>query len=407
MQRWALVAGLFGVLTLSSGFGFYNLSVYISVLSQARELSVSAVSVAVSLFFLSGGVAGMVVARLLDRFGARRVMFLGALIAGAALAAVGFCRHLWQLYLLFVIFGVGNAAVSIVTSTTLVTRWFMSSSRSVALSIASTGLSVGGILITPYSAHLLARYDLAQAMPMFGLVFVIGIWLITAVLVRDAPRPAASVGALDDEPAWRYGDAIRTRFFRLLTLGYVLCMASQVGGIAHLFNHALNVTDLSVAALCVQALTAASILGRFTGGYIVTRVPIRWFTIGNLLGQAVGIALVASAEAKGQFVAGSALFGATVGNLLMLQPLWLAEAFPGWEYPRIFSLSNAVSVLGVAGGPLLLGVVFDIASYPLAFAMAAALSLGALLFIVAAGAGPERLSGSQSSDAPIEPERIG
>ena len=37
---WWIVAGVFLVLTVSSGFGFYNLSVYINVLAAARGFSV-------------------------------------------------------------------------------------------------------------------------------------------------------------------------------------------------------------------------------------------------------------------------------------------------------------------------------------------------------------------------------
>ena len=47
-------------------------------------------------------------------------------------------------------------------------------------------------------------------------------------------------------------------------------------------------------------------------------------------------------------VLGAGVMGATVGNLLMLQPLWLAEAFGVRAYARIFSLSNAIAVIGVA-----------------------------------------------------------
>ena len=57
--------------------------------------------------------------------------------------------------------------------------------------------------------------------------------------------------------------------------------------------------------------------------------------------------------------------------LLMLHPLWLADAFGGAAYARIFSLSNAVSVLGVAAGPTLLGLVFDGFGYPSAYVVGA------------------------------------
>jgi MFS family permease len=121
---WFVVAGLFLILTVSSGFGFYNLSVYMNVLAAKTGFAISQLSVAVSLFFLVGGVAGMWVAVLLERFDVRLIMVAGAVLAGLSLAATGHAETLWQLYILYLLFGTGNAAVSIVTSTTLVTRWF-------------------------------------------------------------------------------------------------------------------------------------------------------------------------------------------------------------------------------------------------------------------------------------------
>ena len=39
------------------------------------------------------------------------------------------------------------------------------------------------------------------------------------------------------------------------------------------------------------------------------------------------------------------LFGATIGNILMLQPLLMAERFGVRDYPRIFSRSQLVSIV--------------------------------------------------------------
>jgi predicted MFS family arabinose efflux permease len=121
----------------------------------------------------------------------------------------------------------------------------------------------------------------------------------------------------------------------------------------------------------------------------VTRIPIRPFTLGNLVGQALGLTVVATAEGPLQVIAGAALFGATVGNLLMLHPLWLADVFGGYAYARIFSLSNAVSVLGVAVGPALLGFLFDAFDYRLAYLTGTGGSLLALLLMYSAGRPPQ------------------
>lgn len=386
---WYVVAGLFLVLTISSGLGFYNLSVYMNVLAAEKGFSVSSISVAVSIFFIVGGVAGMWVAALLNRFDVRLVMAVGSLLAGLALGSTGWASNLWQIYGLYLLFGLGNSAVSIVTSTTLVTRWFPGRERSVALSVASTGLSMGGVLITPLSARLFADFGLEAVMPWLGVAFFAVIVPVAVLVIRPHPVAATDSGGTPFNQGWRFSAAVRSRFFPLVTLAYVLCMASQVGGIAHLYNRAEGEVGYAVAATAVQVLTVMSILCRLLGGVLATRIPIRPFVLGNLLGQGAGLALIATAEGPIGILLGAGVFGGTVGNLLMLHPLLLAEAFGVRDYPRIFSLSNALTTIGVAGGPALLGFLYDCQGYGFAYLTAAFLSLGACLVMLAAGAVPD------------------
>ena len=392
---WSVVAGLFLVLTVSSGFGFYNISVYMNVLSERHGFSISELSVAVSLFFIVGGVAGILVASLLERFDVRWIMAVGALLAGLALGSSGHATSLWQLYALYVMFGLGNSAVSIVTSTTLVTRWFPGTNRSVALSVASTGLSLGGVLLTPLSARLFNEFGVDRVMPWIGFAFFALILPVVVGLLRPSPdRRTAAAVKVDLEDGWSYRQAIGSRFFVLVTAGYALCMAAQVGGISHLYNRVDGLIDYSVAAVAVQTLTIMSIVSRLLGGLLVTRLSIRTFTLVNLLVQALGLYLVGSASSTPGALLGAGLFGATVGNLLMLHPLWLAEAFGVKAYARIFSLSNAIMVVGVAVGPVVLGSIYDLVDYRLAYFVAAGISLSAWAIMFLAGPTP---AGSLSS----------
>jgi predicted MFS family arabinose efflux permease len=167
-------------------------------------------------------------------------------------------------------------------------------------------------------------------------------------------------------------------------------MGSQVGAIAHLYNRAEQLADFRVAATAVQALTLMSITGRFAGGWVVQRMPIRWFTLGNLIVQAAGLCLIALADGPWPVVVGAGLFGSSVGNLLMLHPLWLADAFGGSAYARIFSLSNAVSVFGVAAGPALMGWLFDGFGYRVAYLLGVGGSTVAFALMLGAGHAPIR-----------------
>jgi MFS family permease len=55
------------------------------------------------------------------------------------------------------------------------------------------------------------------------------------------------------------------------------------------------------------------------------------------------------------------------------------------DYPRIYGRSSFVAIVGTAGGPLLIGLLYDVGgSYQMPYTVAAALSLlGAFVFSLA------------------------
>ncbi len=381
---WWLVAGVFLVLCVSSGFGFYNLSVYMNALVQARSFAVADVSGAVALLFVVSGVGGIVVGRVIERHDVRWVMLFGAALGGLALALIGLAEEMWQVWLLYALFGAGNSGVSLVPGTTVVTRWFPGANRSLAISVASTGLSTGGLLLTPLSASAIHALGIEAAMPWFGAVYFAAIAPIALALVRSWPV-GGPLSAGRERSSSSLAEVLRMRFFVATTLAYVVILGAQVGGIAHVFNHVEGVAGRVTASLAVSTVALASIVGRLLGGVVLTAgFPIRLFTAINIGGQGLGLALLGLAPPK-LALAGSALFGVTIGNLLMLQPLLLVQAFGAPRYPRVFATANAASTLGVAGGPLAMGIVHDLSGYAASFAGAASISALALLAFLAAG----------------------
>lgn len=391
---WAIVGLTLLMQTVSSGLGFYNMSVYINRLSAQLAVSSADTSFAVSLFFVVGGVAGLYVADLLRVWSVRKVVIAGALVSGVAVALVGFADQLWQVYALFTLFGIGNAGISIVISTTLITRWFPGPERSMALAVGSTGLSLGGFLITPLTAYVMNGWGFDLTMHWLGVFLVLSVVPIALFLrfpsnEESSAHNAADTGQLSAQLAASLAAALRSRFYILLAVAYVLIMGSQVGSIAHLYSRVELLGDFTMAALAVQALSIASITGRFIGGWLVSWMPIRRFALGNLLLQSVGLLLIAFAPNSVMGVVAAGIFGLSVGNLLMTQPLWLAEKYSVDIYPQVFARANAISVLGVAAGPFCMGWIFDYAgSYTFAFICALATSLVAFVVVWVASIGP-------------------
>jgi MFS family permease len=394
-----VVAGCFIVLTVSSGLGFYGLAVYLAAFSDERGWAVSSISLATTLYFVVGGVAGLYVARLIAKRDVRIPIVVGAVAGAASLAVLGHVTARWQLYLVYGVFALGFAGAGLIPVTTVVTRWYHVR-RSVALSVASTGLSAGGILLTPGAKWLIDRHGLATATPVLGAVWLVGILPFALWLVRPDPAP---LGWLPDGERVRpdvaapvpfgvaFADAVRSRFFVSTTIAYSLVLGAQVGGIQQLVKLVEERTDDTTASVATTALAGMSVVARLAGGRIVSRLPIVGFAVVLAAVQGVSLVLIAFAGHAATIFPSIILFGATVGNILMLQPLIVAERFGVVDYPRIFSRLQFLCIVGTAGGPLLLGWLYDHAGgYRTSYLVAAGCSLVGSLVLASAGSATVR-----------------
>jgi len=416
---WKIIAAILVLLTFASGLSFYNQAVYLNALATNPAFTVRSVSFAVSIFFLSSGIAGLWVAKWVQDFDPRLSIIIGAVISGGALSSLALVKEVWHLYLVYAVFGVGFSASSLIPATTLVTRWFQKN-RAIALSIASTGLSLGGVVITPISVVVVETQGLSRAAPIFGILYLIGVIPVAWIWLRPSPESMglriygsydatrldtslinqskkntpipAAVGDTMYTDGTSLGNASRNRFFWGVSIAYVFLMLAQVGGIAHQYGLAREIlTDVQTAAT-VAILPIASIIGRLIGGWLVEQISIRVFSIVVMVLQVIALSLLAGGFSAISLGIGLALFGLTVGNLLMLQPLLIAEAFGAKDYARIFSICNLMSSLGTASGPALLGLIFTASQnqYSMPYAVAALAGLIGLFSFVSGGAIEQR-----------------
>jgi MFS family permease len=123
-------------------------------------------------------------------------------------------------------------------------------------------------------------------------------------------------------------------------------------------------------------------------------IPARRFALVMFVGQTLAMAMLAFASGKVAILVGAALFGLTIGNVLSLQPLLLAEAFGTREYGRIYSVSQLLTAFGIAGGPALVGLIEEFADgYTVSYLVVAAGSALGLVILLFAGPGRRKVAG--------------
>ena len=386
---WYVVASVFMVLSATSGLIFYGLAVYLDALTDEQGFSTTSVSLATSMFFVVGGVSGRVIAPLIERHDIRLVIGAGGLVSTLSLYLIGSVTSIVALYAVYLLMAIGFALVGLIPSTTLVTRWFHER-RAFALAVASTGLSFGGLSYTIFASWLIDDRGLADAAP-----FLAGLFLVSVAIAMPGlwPWPATrGLTPFGEPPATDgppegidYDTAISTRFFRIIVVGFILAMGAQVGALSQIAKLGTERIDRPAGALAVSAIALGSVFGRLAGGAVADRLPLMRFTVVLAIGQGTTLAGIAFADSRLSLAIVAFLFGTTVGNLLMLQPLLIASAFGILAYPRIFAIQQLLVTAGVAGGPLLLGFLRDQSSYRVSYLVAGGLSMLAAGVAAASG----------------------
>ena len=372
---WIVVGAAFLLLMANSGFIFYGQAVYLDALTDERGFSTGEASLGQSLVFVVGGLVGPRIGKLITERDVRLVVVGGLVTSWVAVLLLGRVQELWQLYAVNVLVGVGFSAAGLVPATTVVTRWF-ETRRSVALAIASTGLSVGGLTFTQLVAWWIDRDGIELATPWLVVVWA-ACTLPVVPLLWPTPehRGMLASGAVAGSVPLGvpYDVAVRSRFFRMVTAGYVLVLGMQVGGITHLVKLGNERGGDGTGGRLIAGLTIASVVARLIGGVVADRRPLVRLAVGFAAAQALALALLSQVDSSLLLVLCAVLFGATIGNILMLQPLLFADAMGARDYARIFAFNQLIVVAGVALGPFLLGALHDAASYELSYLVGAVL----------------------------------
>lgn len=366
---WVIVAASCFQLTFSAGLGFYGLPVYLRTLHNERGFSVAWLSGATSVFWVASGISGIVIARLLSRFDPRVFIASGALLGALSIAALGHAANLWQVFLAYAAFGTGFSLVAVIVVNTIIMRWFHRR-RSVALSIATTGLSLGGVVLTPVATSLLSHRSLSSAFMVIAVMFFFGVLVIPLIFLRPDPASMGTfpdgvppdqkrTNAHDTAPGVPYDRAVHTPAFYAITLAFAFALLAQLGGISQLVNLATERAGKGVGDRIVIVLATCSVVGRLLGGAFVQRASTRKFAVGVLGLQGFGLLALSSAQNSTTIYLATMAFGFAVGNVLLLHPLLIAEVFGVRDYARIYGRSQLFVAIGNASGPALAGWLRD------------------------------------------------
>jgi MFS family permease len=361
----AVLVSLFLLLTITAGCTNYNLPLYLQHLTKDRGLSLSGVSFGTTVFFISGALIALPTGRLLTRVQPRLIMLVGGLAGAAALVALGQSRQLWQAYLCYGVMGAAFSAGGALPASTAVLRISTRTQRARMLATSTVGVSAGGFIVTPISTVLLGHVGLGPGLLILGCVWAALTIGVITLLMPAVPMPTRTAAMTADapvpvlvEPELGVRAALHTRTFWLIATCFILYFSAQIGSTNHIIRMASD-RGLGHLGLILPVVTLSAVLGRLLTSMALQRASI-WAVLTSVL-VIIDVATVclSFANSLGLLLIGGALLGLTIGQMPIVQPIALAEAFGVHDYPRIASVMTVFSSLGLGGGPVLVSFVHN------------------------------------------------
>ena len=377
-HNWSIVAA--GALITCVAIGVvFSLAVFLNPMAADTGWSRAGISSAMTLAFLSLGIAGFGWGALSDRYGARVVVLAGTILLGLATVLASRATSLLEFQLCYgVLMGVAAGSFfAPVISTTV--SWF-DRHRSLAVSLVSAGMGVAPMTISPLAAWLVTHYDWRTAQLIIG----IGAWilLLPAVwFIRKAPGTASAAAAGQARaPEMAAGQALRSRPFLVLAATYFACCAAHSGPIFHTVSYAIGCGLPTFAAVTIYSMEgAAGLGGRLLFGVMADRLGAKKVLIAGLLIQAFAAASYLMVSQLRGFYAVAAVFGLAYGGVMPLYAVLARDYFGVRILGTVLGAATMVSSLGMALGPVLGGWLYDhYGSYAWMYIGSMAVGLGAV-----------------------------
>jgi MFS family permease len=385
--RWVIVG--VGALMTCVGIGaMFSLAVYLEPMSTETGWSRAGISGAMTIDFLTMGIAGFGWGAASDRLGTRPVVLSGALLLGLGLFLASRATSLIEFQLTYGILVGLAAGAFFAPMIAAATRWF-DNNRSLAVSLVSAGMGVAPMTISPFARWLISTYDWRTAMMTVGLM-AWALLIPAALLVRQAPEAAsagaAARGAADDPGAgWSVAGALRSPQFLVLALTFFACCAAHSGPIFHMVSYAMLCGIPAMTAVSIYSVEGLSGLGgRLLLGILADRLGAKRVLIGGLLVQALAIGTYLFVNRLGEFYALAIVFGTAYGGVMPLYAVLAREYFGPRVMGTVFGAATMVSSLGMAFGPWAGGMIFDsFNSYRWLYIGSLSVGLGAMAIALA------------------------
>ena len=372
-----LLAVTFLFLVLFNGSGVFAFSLFVRPLEASLGWGRGQVMAGFTVYYAMVGIASPVVGRFVDRYGARPVIPVGAVMIGLGFVIVSRMSDLYLFYLGYVIIGTGAAAIGPVPCSAVISNWFKRK-RGTAVGLMSAGIGAGGVVVAPFIGYMLSHFDWRTAYLSLGVVVMVLTIPLALGVIRTRPSEMglypdgdkAPIGdtddpqrATDERQSFTLRQAQRTPTFWLIAVAFFCYAFASMGALQASVPFLEDIGyPTAIAASALGALGFGSAVGKILFGWLCDRMqPNRAFAIGTtVLLAGVLVLLTVRADSPLALIWTYALLlGLGAGAWLPTLSMLASTTFGLRFYGAVFGALNLCLSFGTASGPLFSGMMHD------------------------------------------------
>ena len=359
---------------LSMGYGpivTFTFGVFFKLLNQEFGWSRGDISQAFSISLFVMSLVFPFVGRLVDRFGARKVIIPSILLFGLGLMSLSLLSaNIWQLYAVYILLGLVGGGTAPVPYSNVLSHWF-DKRRGLALGVAMVGLGLGAFVMPSLAQMLIVSQGWRQAYIVFGLMVMVITIPIVGLFFKETPemvglRPDGDVinpnhpNTSEQKIGLSAQEARQTHTFWILVGAFFLMSASVHGCLIHLVP---LLTDRGIspqlAAGATSLFGAALLFGRVGAGYLLDHFFASSIALCFFCGTALGLLLLWSGVTGTAAFIAAFLVGLGMGAEGDIIAYLIGRYFGLRAFGEIYGYAFGAFTLGGVSGPLLMGRGFD------------------------------------------------
>jgi len=375
---WILVA-TFICLLVMSGCNYWAFSLFVKPLQSDLGWSRGTIMAAFTIFLLVTGVTSPFIGRIIDRYGAKKAIFIGALVSGLALASLGLLNDSWHFYLAYAVIGIGQAAMGPVAQSSIVSNWFKKK-RGFAIGVMSTGIGAGGFTLAPIiGGYLIPNLGwelsyIVLAIITWALVIPLALFVIKTkpaemglypdgLAIPETTKSNKNLNPATEGLTLRM--ALATSAFWLIAVSFLTTAFSQVGVTQSQVNHLGDIGFSTTLAATIHGFVGlVSGIGKFGFGWLCDRIAPKYAAaLGHSL-IAAGILILVNLKPTSPSILiwlYVIIFGMGLGAWLPTMSILTSTNFGLVSYGAIFGMMTLAQSIGASIGPLIAGTIYDTA----------------------------------------------